>query len=173
MVHRQLRQPANEPPDGRRGSGRSRVGAGARAHRVSEPRVPGCESVPRDRRRLPRRAREDSYRCRFSRPRDLDEQYVRLPRSISCDRARTPRGSRDGGLDARDRGDDLGSLVESFRRTDWIDVSLRLRRFGLPRTFIATVVTTWPSAGFHRRLVQLTIDRFWKHPLTPLPMVKW
>jgi len=65
------------------------------------------------------------------------------------------------------------SLVESFRRADWIDVSLGLRRFGLPRTFIAAVAATWPSAGFHRRLVQLTIHRFWKHPLTPLPMVKW
>jgi HD domain len=64
-------------------------------------------------------------------------------------------------------------LVESFRRADWIDVSRGLRRFGLPRTFIAAVTTRWPSAGFHRRLVQLTIDRFWKHPLTPLPMVKW
>jgi len=68
---------------------------------------------------------------------------------------------------------DPHSLVESFRRADWIDVSCGLRRFGLPRTFISAVATTWPSAGFHRRLVQLTIDRFWKHPLTPLPMVKW
>ena len=65
------------------------------------------------------------------------------------------------------------SLVESFRRADWIDVSRGLRRFGLPRALIAAVATTWPDAGFHRRLVQLTIDRFWKHPLTPLPMVKW
>jgi len=65
------------------------------------------------------------------------------------------------------------SLVESFRRADWIDVSRGVRRFGLPRTLIVAVGTTWPSAGFHRRLVQLTIDRFWKHPLTPLPMVKW
>jgi hypothetical protein len=65
------------------------------------------------------------------------------------------------------------SLVESFRRADWIDVSRGLRRFGLPRTFLAAVAATWPSAGFHRRLVELTIDRFWKHPLTPLPMVKW
>jgi hypothetical protein len=65
------------------------------------------------------------------------------------------------------------SLVESFRRADWIDVSRGLRRFGLPRTFIAAVAATWPNAGFHRRLVQLTIDRFWKHPLRPLPMVKW
>jgi hypothetical protein len=65
------------------------------------------------------------------------------------------------------------SLVEPFRRADWIDVSRGLRRFGVPRTFIATLAATWPNAGFHRRLVQLTMDRFWKHPLTPLPMVKW
>ena len=65
------------------------------------------------------------------------------------------------------------SLVEPFRRADWIDVTRGLRRFGLPRRFIAGVAATWPSAGFHRRLVELTIDRFWKHPFTPLPMVKW
>ena len=65
------------------------------------------------------------------------------------------------------------ALVESFRRADWIDVSRGLRRFGLPRTFIASVAARWPNAGFHRRLVQLTIDRFSKHPLSPLPMVKW
>ncbi len=33
-------------------------------------------------------------------------------------------------------------------------VSRGLRRFGLPRPFIATVATTWPNAGFHRRLVR-------------------
>jgi hypothetical protein len=65
------------------------------------------------------------------------------------------------------------SLAESFRRADWIDVTWGLRRFGLPRPFIAAVRGTWPDAGFHRRLVQLTLDRFWKHPLNPLPMVKW
>jgi hypothetical protein len=65
------------------------------------------------------------------------------------------------------------SLVDSFRRADWIDVTWGLRRFGVPRPFIAAVRATWPDAGFHRRLVQLTVDRFWKHPLNPLPMVKW
>jgi hypothetical protein len=65
------------------------------------------------------------------------------------------------------------SLAESFRRADWIDVSRGFRRFGLPRPFIASVIATWPSAGFHRRLVTLTIDRFKRHPLSPLPMVKW
>lgn len=64
-------------------------------------------------------------------------------------------------------------LVESFRRADWIDVTLGLRRFGLPRTFIATVATTWPDTGFHRMLLRLAMDRFRKHPLSPLPMLKW
>jgi hypothetical protein len=64
-------------------------------------------------------------------------------------------------------------LVESFRRADWIDVSRGLRRFGLSRTFVAVVAARWPDAGFHRRLVELTIDQWWKHPLNPLPMVKW
>jgi hypothetical protein len=65
------------------------------------------------------------------------------------------------------------SLVEPFRRADWIDVSRGLRRFGVARTFIAAAEATWPNAGFHRRLVQLTIERWRTHPLTPLPMVRW
>jgi hypothetical protein len=64
-------------------------------------------------------------------------------------------------------------LVESFRRADWIDVSLGLRRFSLPRPFISAVAATWPNAGFHRRLVELAVRRFLQHPLAPLPMVKW
>ena len=64
-------------------------------------------------------------------------------------------------------------LVESFRRADWIDVTLGFRRFGLPRTCVAAVAAMWPDAGFHRRLVELTLDRWWRHPLNPLPMVRW
>jgi len=64
------------------------------------------------------------------------------------------------------------SLVEPFRRADWIDVTRGLRTFGLPRPLIRSVLTPWPSAGFHWRLVQLTVARFRTHPLSPLPMVK-
>ena len=64
------------------------------------------------------------------------------------------------------------SLVEAFRRADWIDVTRGLRTFGLPRPLIRSVLAGWPSAGFHWRLVQLTLERFRSHPLTPLPMVK-
>jgi len=64
------------------------------------------------------------------------------------------------------------SLVEPFRQADWIDVTSGLRRFGTPRPFVARLFATWPDAGFHWRLVQLTLHRFRTHPLSPLPMVK-
>lgn len=64
------------------------------------------------------------------------------------------------------------SLIEAFRRADWIDVTRGLRRFGIPRLFVARLFATWPDAGFHWRLVTLTLDRFRSHPLTPLPMVR-
>ena len=67
---------------------------------------------------------------------------------------------------------DPASLVEAFRRADWIDVTYGLRRFGIPRPFVARLFATWPDAGFHWRLVTLTLDRFRSHPLTPLPMVR-
>jgi hypothetical protein len=63
-------------------------------------------------------------------------------------------------------------LIEAFRRADWIDVTRGLRGFGIPRAFVARLFATWPDAGFHWRLVTLTLDRFRNHPLTPLPMVK-
>lgn len=64
------------------------------------------------------------------------------------------------------------SLVEPFRRADWIDVTRGLRTFGVSRPLIRSVLGAWPSAGFHWRLVQLTGERFRTHPLTPLPMVR-
>jgi hypothetical protein len=64
------------------------------------------------------------------------------------------------------------SLSEAFRRADWIDVTRGLRGFGIPRPFVARLFATWPDAGFHWRLLTLTLDRFRRHPLTPLPMVK-
>jgi hypothetical protein len=67
---------------------------------------------------------------------------------------------------------DPDSLAEAFRRADWIDVTRGLRRFGIPRAFVARLFATWPDAGFHWRLLMLTLDRFRTHPLTPLPMVK-
>ena len=64
-------------------------------------------------------------------------------------------------------------LVEPFRRADWVDVSKGLLTFGLPRAAIREVSSAWPSAGFHRRLVQFELQRLRTHPLNPLPMLKW
>jgi hypothetical protein len=63
-------------------------------------------------------------------------------------------------------------LVEPFRRADWVDVSMGLRTFGLSRSLIREISSTWPSAGFHKRLVQLELSRLRTHPWNPLPMMK-
>jgi HD domain len=70
------------------------------------------------------------------------------------------------------RGQRMTSLVEPFRRADWIDVSGGFLTFGLPRTLMRTVQSRWPSAGFHKRLVALEFKRLRTHPWSPLPMVR-
>lgn len=72
----------------------------------------------------------------------------------------------------RYRGDP-GWLVEPFRRADWVDVSKGLVDFGLPADFLRRAYDAWPTAGFHRRLVQLALRRASTHPLSPLPMVRF
>src|SRR3990167_892769 len=64
------------------------------------------------------------------------------------------------------------SLVESFRKADWIDVSKGLITFGLPRTLVREVLCAFPNAGFHKRLVQLSFKRLLTHPFSPLPMMR-
>ena len=64
------------------------------------------------------------------------------------------------------------SLAEPFRRADWIDVSMGLRTFGLSRTWVRSLYLVWPSAGFHTRLLQMTLQRWKSHPLSPLPMMR-
>lgn len=68
---------------------------------------------------------------------------------------------------------DAGSLVEIFRRADWVDVSLGVLRFGIPGPFLRDVQEAFPNCGFHRRLVALTLERLRTHPLSPLPMFHW
>lgn len=63
--------------------------------------------------------------------------------------------------------------VEIFRRADTIDVGLGLRRFGIPLSEIRSVLRSYPSRGFHRTLVKLTVRRTIEHPTSPLPMFKW
>lgn len=67
---------------------------------------------------------------------------------------------------------DPKGLVEAFRRADWVDVTRGLLTFGLPRTFLREVFSTFPDAGFHKLLVQLSARRLLSHPLSPLPMFR-
>lgn len=64
-------------------------------------------------------------------------------------------------------------LVDAFRRADWIDVSCGVLRFGLPRARVREVRERFPDAGFHRRLLRLGLHRLRRHPLSPLPMMRW
>jgi hypothetical protein len=64
------------------------------------------------------------------------------------------------------------SLVEPFRRADWVDVSRGLVTFGLSRALLREIFAVWPSAGFHKRLVQLEFTRLRTHPWNPLPMIR-
>lgn len=63
-------------------------------------------------------------------------------------------------------------LAEPFRRADWIDVTGGLRTFGLARSYVRDLFSTWPSAGFHKRLVQFSLARLKTHPWSPLPMLR-
>jgi len=64
-------------------------------------------------------------------------------------------------------------LVEAFRRADWTDVTLGALASGLPRTTIRDVQKAWPDAGFHRLLVRLELRHLARHPLNPLPVLRW
>ena len=70
------------------------------------------------------------------------------------------------------RGSEL-SLVESFRQADWIDVTKGVRSFGLPRKTIKRVLGHFPNAGFHKKLLQLSLEQLRKKPLNPAPMMRW
>jgi len=63
-------------------------------------------------------------------------------------------------------------LVEPFRRSDWIDVTKGVLRFGLSRRFVREVLAKWPGAGFHKLLARLELTPSRTHPLNPPPMVR-
>lgn len=64
------------------------------------------------------------------------------------------------------------SLVEAFRRADWIDLSLGLVRFGVPRERIRDINRRFPNAGFHQLLLTLSARQLLTQPWRPLPMLR-
>jgi hypothetical protein len=63
-------------------------------------------------------------------------------------------------------------IVETFRKADWIDLSLGLLTYGFNKKNINANRGEFPSLGFHIFLIKETIKSFFKHPLNPLPMYK-
>jgi hypothetical protein len=60
--------------------------------------------------------------------------------------------------------------VETFRKADWIDVTLGLFTYGFDKKTISTYRKSLPDLGFHLFLVKQITKNLLKHPLNPLPM---
>lgn len=67
----------------------------------------------------------------------------------------------------------FSQTVETFRKADWIDVSLGLLSFGANRQKLKSNRQLLPNLGFHVFLVKQISKNFFKHPLHPLPMFRW
>ena len=64
-------------------------------------------------------------------------------------------------------------VIEAFRKADLVDVSRAWWRGGLPRAFGRELASAFPYRGFHRLLVVTAARWIVRHPLRPLPMLKW
>lgn len=64
-------------------------------------------------------------------------------------------------------------LTEIFRRGDLSDLSLGAVKSGIPRSYIREVKSRFPNAGFHKYLVRLAAGWICRHPLRPVPVLKW
>jgi hypothetical protein len=65
------------------------------------------------------------------------------------------------------------ATVEAFRRADWVDVSWGVLRFGLPTELLRDARRAFPNAGFHRCLLRVGWRWGARHPLRPLPVLRW
>lgn len=64
------------------------------------------------------------------------------------------------------------NTVETFRKADWMDVSLGFFTFGFDNQKIRRVRRKFPNAGFHFFLIKQSVKNFFKHPLNPVPVFK-
>ena len=64
-------------------------------------------------------------------------------------------------------------LVELFRKGDLVDFSFGLINFGISKAYINQVKAKFPNADFHKNLGKKAAKWFMKHPLSPVPMMKW
>ncbi|NII27627.1 phosphohydrolase [Pseudoflavitalea sp. X16] len=62
--------------------------------------------------------------------------------------------------------------VETFRKADWIDVSLGLITYGVDKQTISANRRMLPNRSFHWFLVRKIVRNLFRHPLNPLPMFR-
>ncbi|HVK48885.1 MAG TPA: HD domain-containing protein [Pseudobacter sp.] len=67
---------------------------------------------------------------------------------------------------------DFERTTETFRKADWIDVSLGLLSYGGDKKTMAIYRSQFPNRGFHFFLVKQAAKNFLKHPLNPIPVFK-
>lgn len=64
-------------------------------------------------------------------------------------------------------------IVEIFRKGDLVDLSLGFVKCGLSKNIIKTVKNEFPNAGFHKCLLRVSSSWIFRHPLNPVPVLKW
>jgi hypothetical protein len=64
-------------------------------------------------------------------------------------------------------------VTETFRQADLIDVSHGVLRQGIERSAVRAAVNELPYNGFHGFLVKGLTGYAVRHPLRPLPMMRW
>lgn len=64
-------------------------------------------------------------------------------------------------------------LSEAVRQADWCDVSLGLMRGDIAKARWQQIVKRFPLCGFHQMLLRKGARHVLKHPLKPLPMMRW
>jgi len=65
------------------------------------------------------------------------------------------------------------AAVEAFRRADLVDVAWGMLRLGVPSSVLRESRRRWPNAGFHSCLVRVGTAWACRHPLRPLPMLRF
>jgi HD domain len=64
-------------------------------------------------------------------------------------------------------------LAENFRKADLIDLTFGLIKFGINATQITKYKKRYPAKGFQIFIFKEIIKNIIRHPLNPLPIVKW
>lgn len=64
-------------------------------------------------------------------------------------------------------------LTETFRLADRMDVSRGVLRGPVPASAVKAIVRQYPYRGFHGIVLRGGLAHALRHPLNPLPMVRW